>query len=325
MNRSFKIALLAVAGVSSLVHAEGQSMGSLTPRAAEIARLADKNLLLGIIQTGGQLVAVGDRGTILLSADGVKWEQMPVPVNATLTAVSFAADGKNGWAVGHDLTILHTTDAGHTWALQNFQPKDSKPVLGILALDAEHAYAVGAYGTFLGTSDGGTTWAPVAAPALLQDGPHLNALVRLGNGDLFLVGENGLLGLWDGGGWRRLKLPYEGSLFGVLPRGERGALVYGLRGNAFVTSDVRSGQWTRLDTRTVQSLFGGAALQNGESVIVGSDGAVLVVGADNKVRRGASAAGKNESAASYAAALPWKDQLLVVSEQGVAHLADPVK
>lgn len=318
--------MLAAAAVSGIALAQtaAPSIGNLKPRAAEMAPNAAKNLLLGIVQTGEQLVAVGDRGTILLSADGAKWEQVPVPAHSTLTAVSFA-DARNGWAVGHDATILHTNDAGRSWSLQNFQPKDSKPVLGVLALDAQNAYAVGAYGLFLSTADAGSTWTPVDAPAILQEGPHLNALIKLNNGDLFLVGETGLAGILDGSQWRRLKLPYEGSLFGGLPHGERGALVYGLRGNVYVTSDVRSNAWTQINTGTVQSLFGGSLLPGGEAVLVGADGAVLVVGADNKVRRNKAPEGQNEVSAGYAAVLPWKDELLVVSELGVTRLTNPAK
>ncbi|MEK6805304.1 MAG: YCF48-related protein [Pseudomonadota bacterium] len=318
-----KFTLAALLGFSAAALAEGaaQPMGNLQPRAAEMARLSDKNLLLGLSKAGDQLVAVGDRGTVLLSADGTQWQQMPAPVHATLTAVSFA-DGKNGWIGGHDSTILHTDDGGQTWKLQSFNAKDSKPVLGVLALDAQRAYAVGAYGMFLSTIDAGATWSPVVAPAILQDGLHLNAMIKLNNGDLFLAGETGLAGVLDNGQtWRRLKLPYDGSLFGALPRGERGALVFGLRGNVFATSDVRSNAWTRINTGTVQSFYSGTILPSGDALLVGADGAVLLVGADNKARLASS----NDTGASYAAVLPWKDGLLVTSELGIGRIATPGK
>ena len=58
----------------------------------------------------GRLVAVGDRGHVLVSADqGATWEQILVPTRAMLTAVAFA-DAKNGTAVGHDGVILATND-----------------------------------------------------------------------------------------------------------------------------------------------------------------------------------------------------------------------
>ena len=313
------VLLFAAAGVVAQdAPAPAANAKDLKPRPAEMASLSSRSLLLAITRAGDHFVAVGDRGTILVSGDGAKWDQKPSPVHATLTGVSFA-DGKVGWAVGHDATILHTADGGAKWTIQNFQPVDSKPLLGVLALDAQQAFAVGAYGLFLSTADGGTTWAQVDAPEILEDGLHLNALIRLGNGDLFVAGETGLLGVSaDGTKWQRLKLPYEGSLFGALRRGEKGALVFGLRGNVYATDDVRGGQWRKLETRTVQSMFGGGHLASGESVLVGADGEVLIVGANDSVRRGRGPKEERTlGSGTLSGVLPREQDLLVVGELGV--------
>ena len=325
MNANFSFVIPAKAGIQflaftavcaiGLLHAQdsaGPAADDVKPRPAEIAPLAAKNLLLGLALANGKVVAVGDRGTILLSADGVDWQQSAVPVHATLTAVSFS-DANNGWAVGHDATILHTTDGGKTWTLQNFQPQDSKPVLSVLALDAQRAYAVGAFGMFLSTTDGGKTWGQLDSPALLEDGLHLNALIRLNNGELFVAGEIGLAGVSkDGAVWKRLSLPYEGSLFGALPWGENGALVFGLRGNALFTDDIHKNRWTAVNTGTVQSMFGGALTPGGGAVLVGADGAILHIAADGKAR----SAGGAENLGTLSAVLTVKDRLLVVGELG---------
>ncbi|MGH8562529.1 MAG: WD40/YVTN/BNR-like repeat-containing protein, partial [Nevskiales bacterium] len=168
---------------------------SIKPRPSEIARLSSKSLLLGITQAGDKLITVGDRGNILLSSDGNNWTQAISPTNVTLTAVAFA-DASNGWAVGHDAVILHTTDSGKTWQLQNFQPELNKPLFGIFPIDAQNAYAVGAYGLFLATQDGGAHWTAVEAGPITADGLHLNAMIRLNNGDLFIAGEVGLIGVY---------------------------------------------------------------------------------------------------------------------------------
>lgn len=295
------------------------------PRAAEIAGLAGKALLLGIARAGDQIVAVGDRGNILLSADGRKWEQVPVPVNVTLTAVSFA-DDKNGWAVGHDAAILRTTDGGRSWALQHFDSTLGQPALNVLALDANRAMVIGAYAMWFTTSDGGKTWSEVTAPPIRDDGLHLNALIKLGDGSLFIAGETGLIGVSaDGVTWERLTLPYEGSLFGALPRGEKGALVFGLRGNVLVTDDVRSNTWKPVDIGSVQSLYGGAVLAQGRSVLVGADGEIVYIDADGEVRRAPrrdDAQGSN-SGGSLSGALPWRDGLQLVGESGTGRASIP--
>jgi photosystem II stability/assembly factor-like uncharacterized protein len=329
MNTFPKVAAFAALAAGTVLlqaqePAASPALDDLKPRPAEIAPLAAKNLLLGLAQADGQLLAVGDRGTIIRSSDGENWQQSPAPVHATLTAVAFA-DADNGWAVGHDATILHTTDGGKTWTLQNFQPQDSKPVLSVLALDAQRAYATGAYGMFLATTDGGQTWAQLDAPALLEDGLHLNALIRLNSGELFVTGEIGLAGVSkDGTEWKRLSLPYEGSLFGALPWGEKGALIFGLRGNVLLTDDVHANRWTAVKTGTVHSMFGGAPLPGGGAVLVGADGAILLVGADGKARVVPPIQDeKGLGAGTLSAALPWKDQLLVVGEIGVNRVRLP--
>jgi photosystem II stability/assembly factor-like uncharacterized protein len=274
-------------GLSALAYAQdapAPNAKDLAPRPAEIAPRAAKSLLLAVTRAGERFVAVGDRGTILLSGDGTTWEQVAAPVHATLTTVSFA-DANTGWAAGHDAAILHTTDGGRTWKLQNFEPELSKPVLALLALDA---------------------------PALLEEGLHLNSMIRLGNGELFIAGETGLLGVSaDGAAWKRLTLPYEGSLFGALPRGDKGALVFGLRGNVLYSDDVRAGKWTRVDTQTVHSMFGGTLLPEGGAALAGADGEILAIDAAGAVRKAHAPQG-----GSLSAVLPYGSGLLVVGENG---------
>lgn len=337
---------------------------AVKPRSSEIAPQSSRSLLLGITRAGDQLVAVGDRGNILLSRDGKTWEQVVAPVNVTLTAVAFA-DARHGWAVGHDAAILHTTDAGKTWKLQNFNSQENKALFNIFPLDAQHAYAMGAYGLLLETRDGGTSWTQVDAGPVTADGLHINAMIRLGNGELFVAGEIGLVGVYGidakaaaaaeakaraqaraqartqaaarttagavpaptaviaapapvAPSWQRLSLPYEGSLFGALPRGEKGALVYGLRGNVYVTDDVHANQWTQIDIGSKQSIFGGALMDNGDVALAGADGALLIIKTDGTVQGGLTAKAETDLASgTLSGVLPWNGSLLVVGDLGV--------
>ena len=107
--------------------------------------------------SGSQLIAVGERGHILVSTDaGRSWQQRPTPTRATLTSVFFA-DAQHGWAAGHDAVILRTTDGGATWQKVH-EDLESGPILDLWFRDADTGYAIGAYGLFLATVDGGTTW-----------------------------------------------------------------------------------------------------------------------------------------------------------------------
>ena len=90
---------------------------TLTRAAAPAAR-PEQSVLLSVASAGPRLVAVGERGLIVVSDDqGKSWRQVPVPLSVTLTAVSFPSASK-GWAVGHRGVILATSDGGSTWVQQ---------------------------------------------------------------------------------------------------------------------------------------------------------------------------------------------------------------
>lgn len=76
------------------------------------------SMLLDVTRAGDRLVAVGDRGHVLLSDDnGQSWRQGAVPVSVTLTAVHFPTP-THGWAVGHDGVVLNTVDGGENWSVK---------------------------------------------------------------------------------------------------------------------------------------------------------------------------------------------------------------
>lgn len=84
---------------------------------AVMAPKAQRALLLDITTAGSKLVAVGERGHILVSNDeGSSWKQKPVPVDQMFNAVYFTSE-KYGWAAGHDGNVVATVDGGETWTL----------------------------------------------------------------------------------------------------------------------------------------------------------------------------------------------------------------
>lgn len=242
---------------------------------AEIMPKASKSLLLDVEDTGAGLIAVGERGHVVLSQDGKSWTQSPAPTRATLNAID-CADTSNCWAVGHDAVILNSSDGGKSWNKQYFEPELEKPFLDVMFFDSQHGIAIGAYGLFKETLDGGKTWNEFNAEVRAEEW-HFNAVTRLGNGTLLLVGEiGGIVTSADNGvTWVQQESPYEGSYFGALPVGESGALIYGLRGNAYLSTDAVKGDWKQVDTGTVQGLLGGTLLPNGDYVLVGNSGIVL--------------------------------------------------
>lgn len=270
------------------------------PRPAMIAARAATSTLIDVAYTGERYVAVGDRGHILLSEDGQNWRQVESPVSRMLTAVYFV-DAKTGWAVGYDFAVLKTTDGGNSWQLQNYEPEPGWPFYDVFFLNAQRGFALGERGSFRVTDDGGTSWQDIETD-LTELGMHLNAMTRLPNGVLVMVGEKGVVAssVDEGVNWVMLTEPYVGSFFGVLPKGENGFITFGLRGNTYVADDIsvltpqdplewdeygretiteddRLSEmgWRYLQPPIVESLFGGSPLPGGGNILVGVNGSIL--------------------------------------------------
>lgn len=285
---------------------------------AEASARASLGLLLDVTWTGSRLVAVGERGNIVVSDDGQHWAQAQVPARSTLTSVFFV-DHRSGWAVGHDGIVLHTRDGGSTWIVQRFDPTANQPLLDVVFLDPRRGFAVGAFGLFLSTVDGGQTWTDVDAPVVRELGLHLQAIAAISNGGLLVTGENGLIATSiDGTTWQRQPTAYEGSFFGAVSRGITGAIVFGLRGTAFATQDIHSNAWSRIDLGTTCSLFGGVSLADGSTVVVGSDGCVQTLDAHGTGEsHPMTAIAGDRGVGSFSSAAIWPGGFLVVGERGI--------
>ncbi len=241
---------------------------------SEPAPLAAKSLLLAVTRAGDKLVAVGDRGHVLLSADrGISWTQSLTPTRALLTGVSFPA-AQHGWAVGHDGVILATQDGGLTWTRQD-GGKDLETVyLDVHFSDPTHGFAVGAYGKFMTTIDGGKTW-NAAKPS--DDEVHYNRITAGADGYLYLAGESGLLLVSKDGGkaWTKSEVPYDGSFFGALPLEKGRVVIYGLRGH-ILRSDDHGTDWAEENSSVQVLIMGGTRLAAGPVVLAGQGGNFFV-------------------------------------------------
>lgn len=205
--------------------------GAVEPLPALLSKKADKSLLLDVARAGSRLVAVGERGHILLSDnEGRTWRQVPAPTRVMLSAVYFPTP-EIGYAVGHDSTILGTRDGGATWTLLYFREfsggdesavsssdevddatseedfyaedqdegaravvsRDGVPLLDVWFSDASTGIAVGAYGLLLRTEDGGRTWVDRSEGMPNHEGWHLNAIAGVPGmpETVFIGGEKG--------------------------------------------------------------------------------------------------------------------------------------
>lgn len=236
-------------------------------RPATVWRQPQRAALTGLAQAGPRLVAVGERGAVLLSDDaGAHWRQAKrVPVSVTLTAVQFVTP-QLGWVLGHQGVVLHTRDGGETWQRQLdgtqiaqrlhaaaqasgdakaqaeadrlVSEGADKPLLALHFSNEREGWVIGAFNLALTTQDGGQTWHSVSQRLPNPKGAHLYALHREGS-TLLIAGEQGvLLHSRDGGEhFERIPTPYGGSFFGVTRDTSGAWLVAGLRGNVLRSTD----------------------------------------------------------------------------------------
>lgn len=298
----------------------GLACGALLPRGAHAAApavltqpalITPKALgaaMLGVTRAGQRLVAVGERGTVLLSDDhGTRWRQASVPVQAALTSVRFV-DEHRGWAAGHLGTILRTDDGGQRWhkqldgiaaaALVLKAAQDSgdakavsaaqrlvdegadKPFLDLAFIDAQRGFAVGAYGLMFATRDGGAHWAALTPRLPNPRSLHLYGVHAAGD-TLVVVGEQGLLlRSTDGGAsFSAPPSPYKGSFFGLLHTPGGALVAHGLRGSAWRSVD-NGLRWDKLDSGTPATLGAGCVLPQGGFVLISQSGELLLAASD---------------------------------------------
>lgn len=296
--------LLGLAGTVQAMPA-----GDALQRPALQVRAPERAALLSAALAGPRVVAVGERGIVLLSDDaGRSWRQAPCPVSVTLTTVRFVTPTQ-GVAVGHGGTVLTTQDAGASWqlrldgrrlaalaleaakapgaaagALQEAErlvaDGPDKPLLDVLPLDARRLLAVGAFGLAIYSADGGQTWQPWMSRLPNPRGLHWYVARRQG-GTLLLAGEQGLLARSDDDGqtFRALASPYKGSWFAAELQADGGLVLAGLRGQVWHSHDLGD-NWTPVANPVPATVTAMSPWPGGSLLLASQSGALLRLNGD---------------------------------------------
>lgn len=319
-----------------------------------------KRTLSGVAVQGTTVLAVGARGTVLVSRDGGKnWTQASVPLGADLTTVRFSAPGV-AWALGHDAVLLRTNDSGSTWVrvldgrmvvalmhkhytslaaagnagatellseLERATGQSATPgVLPYPFLDIRIGadgvgFLAGAFGLLLHTADGGKTWEPWLEKAANDRRMHLYALEQGADGAIYLAGEQGLLRRYDRAGARFTELASPYTgTFFGLKASGASLAAFGLRGNAFVSGD-NGASWKAVPLGGSASVIAAISTTAGQFSFVSQAGQVLRTGGDAAGTPAATGA-RGEV---FDAALNASGQLVVAGSAGVTLLPMPPK
>lgn len=312
LPRRHALAMAACAAGTALSARAAAAM-DLPAELAEPAALSQQaafGLFNDIALAGTRLVAVGERGHILLSDDaGQSWHQSPVPVSTTLVTARFATPHL-GWVAGQMGVILKTTDGGETWrlVLNGFQAASlmlaeaqadtartpstaaaqaelqnaqsfisfgaSIPLLALLPLSTTHILAFGAYGLALESLDAGENWRGNAARVPDPQGLHIYA-ARQTAGAIVAVGEQGLLlhGA-PGAALAAATSPYQGSLFGLVSLTPANILAFGLQGTLLQSAD-QGATWRTKTPVSGNAVLCGVVLRDNRIVLGDASGNLL--------------------------------------------------
>jgi len=263
---------------------------------------------------GKRLVAVGVHGVIIYSDDnGATWSQASVPVGVLLTCVGFA-NPQDGWAAGQFGIILHSSDGGLTWQVQlngnqvnqmivdnanaalKADPNSDtaqravhragffaaagpdKPFLSILVFDANNAEIFGAYRMAVRTADGGKTWSEESLNIADPLSHNLYGVAAAGP-DVFIAGEAGNDYVSTDGAQHFIMTtppsPNDTTMFGALPTGDGGVLLYGVAGEAYTSHDGGK-TWATINVGTGQNLTAARALSDGSILAASEDGGLYI-------------------------------------------------
>jgi photosystem II stability/assembly factor-like uncharacterized protein len=285
-------------------------LGFQTPQdqPAMPSRLAASSPILALAKAGDRLVAVGQRGHIILSDDGGQtWKQATSPVSSDLLAVSFPTP-LQGWAVGHGGVVLHSADGGATWtrqlegrqasaiAVRHYEEQvaagahveqflkreqgltadGTQPFLDVYFENETTGFIVGTFNRIYRTQDGGKTWMPWMERTENPDELHFYAIRGSAHG-IYMVGEQGMVWRLDTAKQRfvAMRTPYKGTLFGLVVDGPSSLLVFGMRGSLLRTTDDGK-NWETIHTGSPAGITGGTVLADGSLLVVNQAGGINV-------------------------------------------------
>ena len=267
-------------------------------------RSADHQVMLAVTRAGNRLVAVGERGVILLSSDqGQHWNQArKVPVSVSLTSVAFATE-QVGYATGHAGVVLKTSDGGEVWhqVLDGRQAAEltlaasrssgdstridnaewllaegpNKPFLDLRVMSPDHLLVIGAYGLALESRDGGGSWSSMDSALMNDGGMHLYS-IRQRRNRVLITGEQGLVRYSRdyGNTFVEVYPPYGGSFFTAELLPSEGFVLAGMQGQAWYSPDAGS-SWIQLQTPLHAAFISSVRLAD-DSVLLSSQAGMLM-------------------------------------------------
>lgn len=266
--RGVTAALLAVAFITDVAQAQSDN-GDVSMQLAHSGSSHRPLFGISFERDGVRGVAVGDRGTVMLTNDGgSSWSTEDAETEMALLDVAVGDDRMI--AVGQMGLVLVRVGGGE-WEERYVDTHER--LLSVALHDDGLAVAVGGFGTMRISVDGGSTWTTpdMDFSSFVDEGydPHLYAVEITEAGRIMVAGEFGLIVVSDdrGDSWRLVRQGDESlSAFHVRPDG----VGFAVGQNGIVLRTVDAGEnWERVDPDLGGNLLGVSSTPDGLVAVPG--------------------------------------------------------
>ncbi|MBB6094722.1 photosystem II stability/assembly factor-like uncharacterized protein [Povalibacter uvarum] len=239
----------------------GQLLASTTSGASWTTLRPNLDFYLREITTtprASAFVATGQLGTLLRSADGGTWRELPTryPNPQTppdLRALVATEDGLI--AAGPPGAILRSDATGENWSLQHWTPIEDGRAFPAVIVDTHRSaiVTVEAHGAMRVARRDSNEWDQVDVPT---DGEFWQGAVLEHDGMMIVAGKAGTVARSNDSGkhWHRVDAATKQDLFGAFADDSRGTLYLMGHGGTLLRSTDRGTTWSRVDSDTTQPL-----------------------------------------------------------------------
>jgi photosystem II stability/assembly factor-like uncharacterized protein len=185
------------------------------------------------------------------------WQTIHVPSEVNLLDIGFTPNGKHGWLVGADSTLLESTDEGETWKTISLSLDSDNYRFTSVSFSGEEGWIVGEPAIMLHTTDEGKSWEQIPLDKKLPGDPL--KIVALGEKKAEMLTNVGAIYRTEDAGktWKGL----VSSAVGVIRTVERSPdgkyIAVSAKGNFYSTWEPGQSAWVqhnRNSSRRLQNM-----------------------------------------------------------------------